>query len=57
MTCAAGTAPRVMLLLLRCGTGVPPLEAAQLRSKGDAYRRYQARVSPFLPRPPKDRIS
>ena len=57
VTWAAWTAPVVMLLLLRFGTGVPPLEAAQLRSKGDAYRRYQARVSPFLPRPPKDRIS
>jgi steroid 5-alpha reductase family enzyme len=44
-----------MFLILRFGTGVPPLEAAMLRSKGDAYRRYQARVSPFLPRPPKER--
>jgi steroid 5-alpha reductase family enzyme len=53
-TWAAWVAPVVMFLILRYGTGVPPLEAAQLRSKGDAYRRYQARVSPFLPRPPKD---
>ncbi len=50
---AAWIAPVVMGLLLRFGTGVPPLEAAQLRSKGDAYRSYQARVSAFLPRPPR----
>ncbi len=49
----AWVAPVVMVLLLRFGTGVPPLEAAQLRSKGDAYRRYQARVSAFFPRPPR----
>ncbi len=47
------TAPVVMFLLLRYGSGVPPLEAAMVRSKGEAYRRYQARVSPFLPRPPR----
>lgn len=46
-------APVVMFVLLRYGTGVPPLEAAMVKSKGDAYRRYQERVSPFLPRPPK----
>lgn len=46
-------APAVMFAILRFGTGVPPLEAAMVKSKGDAYRRYQARVSPFLPRPPK----
>ena len=47
------TAPVAMFLLLRYGTGVPPLEAAMVKSKGEAYRRYQTRVSPFLPRPPK----
>ena len=46
-------APAVMFGILRFGTGVPPLEAAMVKSKGDAYRRYQARVSAFLPRPPK----
>jgi steroid 5-alpha reductase family enzyme len=46
-------APAVMLLLLTRISGIPPLEAAQLKSKGDAYRRYQARVSAFLPLPPK----
>jgi steroid 5-alpha reductase family enzyme len=53
-TLAALTAPVLMFVILRYGTGVPPLEAAMLNSKGDAYRRYQARVSPFLPRPPKE---
>ena len=47
------TAPAVMLLLLTRVSGVPPLEAAMLRSRGDAYRAYQARVSAFVPLPPK----
>jgi steroid 5-alpha reductase family enzyme len=47
-------APVLMFAILRFGTGVPPLEAAMVASKGEAYRRYQARVSPFLPRPPKE---
>lgn len=34
-------------------TGIPPTEAQALRSRGDAYRAYQARVSRFLPLPPK----
>jgi steroid 5-alpha reductase family enzyme len=46
-------APLVMFIVLRFGTGVPPLEAAMLRSRGDAYRQYQARVSAFAPWPPK----
>ena len=46
-------APLVMFGILRFATGVPPLEAAMVKSKGDAYRRYQAQVSVFLPRPPK----
>ena len=47
------TAPAVMFLLLTRVSGIPPLEAAQLRSKGEAYRRYQARVSAFFPLPPR----
>ena len=46
-------APVLMFLVLRFGTGVPPLEAHMLRSRGQAYRAYQARVAAFLPRPPK----
>ncbi|HEY8002912.1 MAG TPA: DUF1295 domain-containing protein [Phenylobacterium sp.] len=48
-------APAVMFVLLTRVSGVPPLEEAQLRSKGEAYRRYQARVSAFFPFPPKTR--
>ena len=50
-------APVLMFALLRFGTGVPPLEAAMIRSKGEAYRRYQSRVSPMFPRPPKEKTS
>lgn len=55
-TWAALTAPAVMFVILRFGTGLPPLESAMVRSKGDAYRAYQARVSPFLPRPPRQKL-
>jgi steroid 5-alpha reductase family enzyme len=34
-------------------TGIPPTEEQSLRSKGEAYRDYQARVARFIPRPPK----
>lgn len=47
------TAPAVMYLLLTRGSGIPPLEEAMLRSRGEAYRAYQARVSAFIPLPPK----
>lgn len=46
-------APIVMFAILRFGTGVPPLEAHMLRTRGDLFRAYQARVSPFIPLPPK----
>jgi steroid 5-alpha reductase family enzyme len=46
-------AAAVMFLLLTRVSGIPPLEAAQLASKGDAYRKYQQRVSAFFPLPPK----
>jgi steroid 5-alpha reductase family enzyme len=47
------SAPLVMFLLLTRVSGIPPLEQAQLASKGEAYRAYQARVSAFFPFPPK----
>jgi steroid 5-alpha reductase family enzyme len=47
------SAPLVMFLLLTRVSGIPPLEQAQIISKGDAYRAYQARVSAFFPLPPK----
>jgi steroid 5-alpha reductase family enzyme len=34
-------------------TGIPPTETQAIRSKGDAYRDYQKRVSKFVPLPPK----
>jgi protein-S-isoprenylcysteine O-methyltransferase Ste14 len=34
-------------------TGVPPLEAQMLRSRGERYRDYQARTSIFFPLPPR----
>jgi steroid 5-alpha reductase family enzyme len=33
-------------------TGIPPLEAQMLRSRGDRYRDYQSRTSEFFPLPP-----
>jgi len=41
--------PAVILYLLLRVTGIPLAEEQSLRSKGDAYRRYQQRTSPFLP--------
>lgn len=46
-------APAAMYVVLRHITGVPLLEASMLESRGEAFRRYQRRVSPFFPRPPK----
>jgi steroid 5-alpha reductase family enzyme len=46
-------APAIMFLVLRWGTGVPPLEASMLKSRGAAFRAYQGRVSAFFPLPPK----
>ncbi len=34
-------------------TGIPPTENQAIRSKGEAYRDYQKRVSRFIPLPPK----
>jgi steroid 5-alpha reductase family enzyme len=44
-------APVMMFCIVRFGTGVPPLEKAMVKSKGDAYRRYQQEVSALFPRP------
>lgn len=38
-------------------TGIPPTEAQALRSKGEAYREYQRRVSRFILLPTKSRDS
>jgi steroid 5-alpha reductase family enzyme len=42
----------ILFLLLRV-TGIPLTEEQSIRSKGDAYRRYQQRTSAFVPRVPR----
>jgi len=44
--------PICMYVLLVYVSGIPPLEAHMLRTRGDAYRDYQTRTSAFFPRPP-----
>ena len=46
-------APALILYLVLFVTGVPPAEESSLRSRGDAFRAYQARTSVFVPWPPK----
>jgi steroid 5-alpha reductase family enzyme len=46
-------APIMMFIVLRFITGVPPLEATMLKSRGKAFVEYQNRVSAFIPLPPK----
>ncbi len=48
-------APIQMWWLLNHVSGVPMLEAQMLKSRPQAYRAYQARVSRFFPFPPKTR--
>ncbi|MBV9824170.1 MAG: DUF1295 domain-containing protein [Alphaproteobacteria bacterium] len=43
--------PILMYLLLVHASGIPPLEAHMLRSRGVAFRAYQARVNAFWPGP------
>jgi steroid 5-alpha reductase family enzyme len=45
--------PLLMLYFLTCVTGIPPAEARSLATRGDAYRAYQGRTSPFIPWIPK----
>ena len=45
--------PAVMLYLLLRVTGIPMTEEQAVRTKGDAYRAYQRRVSAFVPWFPK----
>ena len=46
---AALLGPVFMYWILVYVTGIPPLEAQMLRSRGDRYRDYQSRTSPFFP--------
>ncbi len=45
------SAPALMYWLLVHVSGIPPLEAEMLRSRGAVYRDYQARTRAFLPLP------
>ncbi len=45
-------APALMYWILVHVTGIPPLEQQMERSRGEAWRRYQARTSKFFPLPP-----
>ena len=47
-------APACMYWLLVYVSGIPPLEAHMLRTRGDVFRAYQARTSAFFPIPPKN---
>ncbi|MBS0245458.1 MAG: DUF1295 domain-containing protein [Proteobacteria bacterium] len=47
-------APACMYWLLVYVSGIPPLEAHMLRSRGAVFRDYQARTSAFFPMPPKN---
>ena len=44
--------PAAMYAILNYATGLPPLEAHMLRSRGAAFRAYQRRTSAFFPLPP-----
>ena len=50
---ASLAAPGLMYWLLVHASGIAPLEAQMLRSRGDRYRAYQARTSAFFPLPPQ----
>lgn len=49
---AAVAAPLLMYVLLVHVSGVPPLEAHMLKSRGAAFEAYRARVNAFFPGPP-----
>lgn len=46
-------APALILFFLLKLTGIPATEHHMLKTRGDAYRRYQARTSAFVPWPPR----
>lgn len=50
LTGLAFISPLLMFLVLRYLTGVPPLEAAMLARRGQAYRDYQAQTNAMWPR-------
>jgi steroid 5-alpha reductase family enzyme len=50
-------APVFMYWILVHVTGIPPLEAQMLRSRGERYHDYQARTSAFFPLPPQKGVA
>jgi steroid 5-alpha reductase family enzyme len=46
--------PACMYWLLVHVSGIPPLEAHMVRSRGDAFRAYRKRTSAFFPLPPRN---
>jgi len=48
-------APALIYWLLVHASGIPPLEAHMLRSRGRAFRDYMARTNAFFPWPPRSR--
>ncbi len=44
-------APALMYYVVAHGTGIPPLEAHMLRTRGDAFRKYQDRTRALIPFP------
>ena len=51
---AAIVAPVLMYALLVHVSGIPPLEAHMLRSRGKTFEAYQHRVNAFFPGPPRN---
>jgi len=49
----AFASPMIIYYLVTRVSGIPPTEAAAVRSKGDAYRRYQQTTNAFFPWPPR----
>ena len=45
--------PMAMLFFILKVTGIPPTEAQSIKSRGDAYRKYQQTTSAFFPWPAK----
>lgn len=50
-------APVLIYWLLVHVSGIPPLEAHMLRSRGDAFRDYQEQVNAFWPWPPRKPVA
>jgi steroid 5-alpha reductase family enzyme len=50
------SAPVCMYWVLNYASGIPPLEAHMLRSRGDKFVEYQTRTSAFFPLPPGAKI-